>query len=521
MRFRYSVYHGLVLGCLASGCSAPSRGLDLFRKPAPYAATPAPSMVGLHSASKLESIRQATSQSDIQLVDHQEPDQPIEALPLPSGIPVIAGLPSETFSIDLATAFRLANADNVQIAFAQEQVQQAYTESRQADVLWLPSLRGGVHWNKHEGPLLDTNGNLQDINRSSLYTGLGANAVGAGSPAIPGVMASFHLADALFQPLAARQRAGARESAATATRNNSLLDVAQAYIDLMRTASDVAIVEDVYDKTLELSKLTDAYARTGQGLQADADRMRVERGLRENEIRRSKEAMVSASARLAQLLRLEPCVQLIPAEPCVVQLCLVSKECDCQELVVAALSNRPELLQNRYLVGEAIERLKRERYASLVPSVVLAASYGEFGGGQRSSLRGFDDRLDLDATAFWEIRNLGLGDSLARQNASSRIRQTQIQELGVMDQVAREVIEAFTQVQLREQQIETAREIVKYAVDSYEHNVARIRAAQGLPIETLQSTQALLQARREYLRAISDFNSAQFTLQRALGWPVG
>jgi outer membrane protein TolC len=42
-----------------------------------------------------------------------------------------------------------------------------------------------------------------------------------------------------------------------------------------------------------------------------------------------------------------------------------------------------------------------------------------------------------------------------------------------------------------------------------------------LPIEALQSAQALLQARREYLRSVTDYNAAQFTLQRALGWPVG
>jgi hypothetical protein len=47
-----------------------------------------------------------------------------------------------------------------------------------------------------------------------------------------------------------------------------------------------------------------------------------------------------------------------------------------------------------------------------------------------------------------------------------------------------------------------------------------VRDLKGLPIETLQSIQALDQARREYLRALVDYNTAQFRLQLALGWPV-
>ena len=45
-----------------------------------------------------------------------------------------------------------------------------------------------------------------------------------------------------------------------------------------------------------------------------------------------------------------------------------------------------------------------------------------------------------------------------------------------------------------------------------------IEDGKGLPIEVLQSVQALAVARREYLRTLIDYNVAQFTLYRALGW---
>jgi len=529
VRFSIGWYNCWALTLLASGCASSGRPVPTAAAPtafAPLAAvspTTSREIPGLRELPKsipnLGPAPPPLQQSGVQQASFVE----LQPEPLPGTVsrPDGSDILPASYPIDLPTALRLANADNVQVNLAREQIQQAYAEYNAAGVLWLPSLRGGMHWNKHEGPLQATEGNIVDVSRSSLYAGAGAQAIGSGSPAIPGVFASFNLTDALFQPLAAQQRWGARESGATVTRNNVLLDVSLAYLELLRAAQDVAILRDVRDKVGELSRVTDAYASTGQGLQADADRMRVELGLRDIEIRRSQEAVITASARLAQLLRLGPCVRLDPADAIVVRLCCVPIDCGCAELVAQALENRPELLQNRYLVGEAVQRLRRERFAPLVPSLLLGASYGGFGGGIGGTVGSWDDRFDLDATAYWELRNLGFGEAAARQAANSRLRQAQIQEVAAMDQVAREVTEAFGQVQLRELQIETARQVVRNADDSFTHNVVRIQNAQGLPIETLQSTQALLQARREYLRSVVDYNAAQFTLQRALGWPVG
>jgi outer membrane protein TolC len=189
-------------------------------------------------------------------------------------------------------------------------------------------------------------------------------------------------------------------------------------------------------------------------------------------------------------------------------------------LVATGLVNRPELAESRFLVSAAVERLRRECYAPLVPSVLLGVSYGWNGGGVGSQMENFGDRVDADAVAWWEIRNFGFGEQAARDVAQSQVAQARFQQVRAMDQVASEVTQAHAQLVSREGQIELAQNGIISANDSFRRNTERIRNGQGLPIETLQSVQALGQAKRQYARVVADYNRAQFYLERALGWPI-
>jgi outer membrane protein TolC len=164
--------------------------------------------------------------------------------------------------------------------------------------------------------------------------------------------------------------------------------------------------------------------------------------------------------------------------------------------------------------------LRREKYAPLVPSVLLGASYNGFGGGVGGTIADFDDRADFDAVALWQIRNLGFGEQAARDSAAARLQQARLREVQVMDQIAREVTEAQARVAARRTRIAVARAGVESARQSYDRNFARIREGQGLPIEVLQAILSLDASQRELVDSTVDYNVAQFQLQRALGWPV-
>jgi outer membrane protein TolC len=428
--------------------------------------------------------------------------------------------PSDVVAIDLPTALALASGENPQVAFARQRVDEAFAQMRAAEVLWVPSLRGGMNYNKHEGTIQDVAGNMIETSRGSVYAGMGAQAVGAGSPAVPGLVMNFHTRDFIYQPRITEQVLAARRHASRATTNDTLTETALAYNDLLEALEIEAIAAQTLDNTQRLANVTGEYARTGQGLPSDSDRAQAELSTRQVEAQRAIENVHVASVRLARQLSQDPTVTLAPTEPAIVPIDLAPLHCSLHQLVATGLSNRPELVESRFLVGAAVERLRREQNAPLIPSVLLGMSYGGNGGGLGSDIENFDDRMDFDAVAYWELRNLGYGEQAARSAARSHVEQARWRQVQVMDLVASEVAEAYAQVASRREQIALAQSGIAAAKDSYRRNSERVQDALGLPIEALQSIQALDAAQRQYVRAVADYNRAQFRLHRALGCPI-
>lgn len=422
--------------------------------------------------------------------------------------------------LNLDNVLQMAEAQNPQIAIARERINEAYARALKAGTAWLPTLRSGINYNHHEGTIQDVAGTVFPTNRSAMYGGFGANAVGAASPAIPGLLAQFHFADAMFQPAIADHQAAARQFGATAVRNDTLRDTAVAYLELVRAEHANRITQEAVENTQRLSDLTQQFAEVGQGLNSDYSRMQAELAIRRADLLAQQEAVQVASARLAQLLHADAGLLITSGEPTVAPLDILSSEGDAASYVADGLLRRPELAEQKHLVSAAVERLRREQYAPLVPSVLLGLSYGAMGGGLGSTITNTGDRWDADAIAYWELRNLGFGEQAARRETASQARQARMRKVAILDQVAREVVEAHARVNQRRGRIAIAEEGIAAAEKSYRLNWERIENAQGLPIEVLQSVQALATARRTYLDAVVDYNVAQFQLCHATGMLV-
>ena len=446
-------------------------------------------------------------------------EQPYEHTPLVELVD-ISFSDAAQFPIDLPTALGMVGGEHPAIGFAQWRVQEAYAQLDRAEVLWLPSLQVGFSAHRHDGNYQASNGGIVDVNRNSFQYGLGAGATGAGTTPRPGLVAQFHVADAVFQPDIAEKNAWARGHAADATFNKQLLDAALGYLTLLESEQDRRIIEETRDRTTDLAKLTSDFAATGQGLQSDADRMATELVLVKSRLAEVAERADIASARLSQTLSLDAGQRIVPLDPTVVPIDLVSSEYDKGTLISTGLANRPELMELQNLVSAACDEYERQRFAPLIPSVLLGFSTGGFGGGLGGDLGNIGSRYDFDAAMMWEVRNLGFGEKAARRETEARIEQAKFEKLRQLDQVASEVAEAHSQTVHRRHRIAITENAIQTAENSYNRNVSRIRDGLGLPIEALQSLRALEEARRAYLKAVIEYNQAQFRLQWALGWSL-
>ncbi len=456
-----------------------------------------------------------------------QPDVSAQDAPASNSPDSESGLPGQSSNafanspipINLPTALAIIGGHHPVVALARWRVQEAYAVFDRTQAAWLPSIQSGISYHRHDGNYQAVDGSIVDINSNSLQYGLGVGAIAAGTTPRPGVVAQFHLADAIFLSNFAEKTAWAQGHAATAALNQQLLVAGTAYIDLLDAYQDMQIMTESARRTAELADITQNFAEAGQGLPSDSDRMSTERALLQNRLLSAQERRLVSSTRLARALSIPMSTEILPQDTAAVPLKLM-EQLDEPTLIATGLTSRPELKESQALVSAACEAFRREKFAPFVPSVLLGVSTGGFGGGLSSKVNDFGDRYDFDALMMWEVRNLGFGERAARRERNAQVQQAMFNKLRMMDQVAQEVAEANAQVVLRRQQVDVTQNSIQSARDSYRRNLDRIRNGQGLPIEALQSVQALESAQRAYLRAVIDYNRAQLQLQWALGWPA-
>ncbi|MGD9854193.1 MAG: TolC family protein [Planctomycetaceae bacterium] len=430
----------------------------------------------------------------------------------------------ESMPIDLLTALRLGGANHLQIALARERIREAAAQLDQAEVLWIPSVNLGLGYNRHDGRIQDTQGQVFDVSRQSLYAG-GGPALGAGAPLSGGasgparLFVDLSLADVYFQPLVARQNIRAKQFEAGATFNDSLLQVSLLYQELARAQLQIDIAAEAVKNAGELARITENFAKAGEGLEADALRARAELEQRKRELAVARERIEVTSAELVRLLRLDPTVTLLAADPFPVPLDLIPAEVPIEELLSQALTRRPELAQHQSRVAETLEQIRQEQWRPWLPHLFLGYAGAGFGGGEDNDFSNFGGRGDFDALAVWELKNLGLGNRALRQERESQHRQAHLQYEWIRDQVAAEVSQALDRSQYRREQIEHARHQVIAAADALPLNFNALRDRQLRPIEAQQAIVGLASARSLYLASIIDYNRAQLELLRAVGEP--
>jgi len=428
--------------------------------------------------------------------------------------------PSGALPIDLPYALRLVNASNPTIAIARERVREAYARQQQANVLWVPNLWFGGNpdnltlvpaFYHHDGQIQNSRGDVIGTVKTEVAM-------------VGGTGLNVSLADAYFATRVARNQTAAEQARARVVTFNVQLDVALTYLDLLRVYGALAVVNEILAKAEVM--LRDANTAERAGLSkttADANRARTEVELRRKERLDWEGQAAVVSARLAQLLLLDPSVDLVPADAKVLPIVIVPEDQSLDELLAIGLMSRPELAESRALVAAALARWRQEKTRPLFPTLQMAFYGAQFGGGT-PGVHDYGGRDDFLAQATWELKNGGLGNLYQARATRAQYNEANLHVTEVQAQVAAEIVAAGKLVRKRQLALHNAEEAVRQAEEMW---TRLAKAAFGLggparlydPLEPLLAEQALHDARLQYLDSVIDFNREQFRLFWAMGQP--
>ena len=475
------------------------------------------------------------SQRFVQLVSHTEPQESaaseevgvVPSQEEPRGDDILDGQVDgeDIFPIDLANALALGGASSVQIQLARERVLEAEAKYRAAKVMWLPSLRVGLSWARHDGQLQATEGHVIPAGRNSLFVGGGAGLGnvpvlgGAGGP--PRMFVNLSIADAYFEPLAAHRQLAAEGAAESAGMNDALLEIAVAYFELAEAYSMLSNATVALSSARELAELTRLFAREGAVSMAEVDRAETELAHWEQAAEETKRQAIARSTELVRILRLDPHQALVPVEEQLMPIDVVPVDIHRDGLLAQGLTSRPELAKYSWVVDATLARLQQEHWRPLLPHVQVGATGGTFGGGPSGTFADQKGRGDLELIAVWELKNLGAGNHAAIRQRAAEMRQAEHRAEMTRDKIIAEIVTASSDVDSYRRQMTITQRSVSSASASFERNLRRIREGEGIPLELIQALRARAAAQDAHTRAVSDYNRAQYRLLRAIGVPPG
>ena len=340
---------------------------------------------------------------------------------------------------------------------------------------------------------------------------------------IPGVRIFAQIAEAIYEPQAARNQVIGRRFDATAVRNDVLLKVAIRYLELAGTQARLqAIRQSQRDLDVVVKMLVAGGGKVGQWREGDVNRASSEALLLRTEEQNVEGEVAVASARLTELLSVNPATRLRVADEVLPLLQLVDPTLHLEQLLTIARNNRPEIAARVADISRAQVRLREEKVRPLVPLLSVGYSGSYFGGGSdlvHPRWGNYNGRQDIDVFAVWSLQNLGFGNMALLRERRSEVGAAEARRMRMYNTINREVTEAFAAVAARRGQLNVSRRQVETSAEGFKLEVQRARNLQGKPIEILNSFRLLVRARQELARVVTRFSQDQVRLFVALGQP--
>jgi outer membrane protein TolC len=230
----------------------------------------------------------------------------------------------------------------------------------------------------------------------------------------------------------------------------------------------------------------------------------------------------AAAAKLAYLLGLDECVELVPLDGKLVPFDLVNAEQPTCQLVDLALTQGPgiaELERLLAVIQNGIERLRGP--AALMPVLELRVAEGGFGAGPGAALT-WDNRLDINLQLRWNLTGL-IGAQERQRVAQSKLGQVHLTYQDLRGKLTAGVREAHDSIHSGREQMAVGSDSIRHAQEAYRLSNERLKlgAEKSSINEVQQALRGLELARLTQLATISSYDKAQLRLLILLGPAYG
>jgi outer membrane protein TolC len=409
-------------------------------------------------------------------------------------------------TIDLPTALRLAGANNLDVQIAREKVNEARAASDSARARYFPWITPSIVVRRHDENIQAVNGPILDADKQSLAAGIAFNA-------------QLDLGETYYQNLVAKQVVRSNEAALAGRQREATYRAAAGYFELMRARAAVIAAEEAARITGRHAEQIGVTAEAGLTFAGDAARVRAARERAELTLTRMRNEQRIAAVRLAEILRLDPAVDLAPPDGDLAPLTLATAGDDLAALVAQALAKRPELDEAAARLEAARVSRRASTHGPMIPTLGAQVSLGGLGGGPGSAsfTRDFDVSNDYSFGVSWRVGPGGLLDRNRQRETASRERQVELEREKIQESIRRQVVEQHARLRSLATQIDLARKTLEATDQTARLSRQRRETGVSAVLEDLLAEDELARARRDYLATVAEYNLAQYALRYATG----
>jgi hypothetical protein len=269
----------------------------------------------------------------------------------------------------------------------------------------------------------------------------------------------------------------------------------------------------------------------------EIDRVRTLVAEMEQQAASARQYWRRSSADLTQVLRLDPRAVVEPLERDHLQITLIDPERSLDDLMPIALTNRPELAAHQAEVQAALVRIRQEKLRPLLPVLMLQGmqtpyeqlEVGVNGIGAGGKMNNWLPRDDISPQVMWQASSLGLGNAAMVKWRRGEASKAVVELFNTQDMVAADVTQAQARAQSAAARVLQAQRELEAALINYNGNIAGLRQTKRFgnvlvlvfrPQEAVFALQLLKLAYDDYFLTVADYNTAQFEMFHALGYPA-